>query len=531
LSSPAEAPAARPPAPAAEAAPATGRHALWMLIASVVVALLNYGLNILLGWALPLDAYGQIGVAQTLIFVCTWFLSAGFPWLVSRAVAQARGPDAAAREAAARTFKTAWAASAVLTVAVVALLLGSYALGVLPLGAGYAPLMLLVALTVAALGLSSVPDSALQGLFRFGRVATGRVAEAATNFVLSAVLVVVGLGAPGGLAGFAAAAVLACALNVWWIRDTGLRGAAGWGGLGMLRAASVMTVAVFGGVLLTNIDLLALKFLSGAGSDRLAGTYQVAAVLARAPLFVGTALVSTFYPRIALEHARDAAVPAGRDLLRWTALGVLPINVILAAAAPAVVLFFFPARFAPAAGLLALLAVGSACLVWAGALAAIRQASGRVRGPALIMALAVTLQIVVLAWGIPAAGATGAAFASLVAALLAAGLLVAQAWRRGAPALPDGRQVLALAGLALVVLPLGLGIVPAGRLLVAAWVAAAAAVYAILCLYLGVLSPADLARVPAPLLVGRLGIVTRPALGAAGTLQRWGRRFGPGEGR
>src|SRR5207248_8842561 len=132
------------------------------------------------------------------------------------------------------------------------------------------------------------------------------------------------------------AALLACGLNVWWIRETRFWRARGWGGLAIFRAASVMTAAVFGGVLLTNIDLLALKFLSGAAvSDGLAGTYQVAAVLARAPLFVGTALVSTFYPRIALETVGGRAGPAGRDLLRWVGLGVLPMNVILATGAPA----------------------------------------------------------------------------------------------------------------------------------------------------------------------------------------------------
>src|SRR5207249_4401823 len=108
---------------------------------------------------------------------------------------------------------------------------------------------------------------ALQGLFRFGRIASGRLIEAGTNLALSIVLVVLGFGAAGGLAGFALAAVLACALNIWWIRDMRFWRVRGWGALSTFRAASLMTAAVFGGVLLTNIDLLALKFLSSAATS------------------------------------------------------------------------------------------------------------------------------------------------------------------------------------------------------------------------------------------------------------------------
>lgn len=516
-----------PPAAAAPAAPATGRHAVWMLVATVVVALLNYALNIILGWALPLADYGRIGVIQTLIFIGTWFLSAGFPWVVSRALAQAGGAgpgDGAAGTAAWRAFKTAWLANGVLTGLVMGLLLGAFAAGWLPLDVSYAPLVGLAALTVGALGLSAVPDAGLQGLFRFGRIATFRVVEAVTNLVVSVVLVVAGFGAAGGLAGFAVAAVLACALNVATIRTTGFWRAPGWGGLVTLRAAVLMTVAVFGGVLLTNVDLLAIKFLSGAAvSDSLAGTYQVAAVLARAPLFIGTALVSTFYPRLAQE---GPAGPGSRSLLQVLALGVLPINVVLSAGAPAVVAFFFPARFAQAAAPLALLAVGSALLIWAGGLAAIRQAHGQTRAPAAIMSLAVAAQIGGLAWAVPRWGALGAAAVSTAAATLAAGLLLAAGWR--AVALPPhaGRQALALAVLAGLIIPLP-GLFPgADRWLIASWIAVSLAAYLGLCFVLNLIDPAALGgRGPMPY-ESRVGALLARLLAAAHALHRLGRRLG-----
>ena len=251
----------------------------------------------------------------------------------------------------------------------VGLLLLAFYLGWLPLEASYEPLMIAVAITVAALGIGSVPHAGLQGLFRFGHVSSVRVIEAAANIVISVTLVVLGLGALGALSGFAAAAVLACLLYVLFILDKPFWRVRGWDNLSAVRQAVPMTLAVFGGVLLTNIDLLAVKFLTGQGlSDELAGAYQVAAVLARAPYFVGTALVAAFYPRIAQEWSERAAenriqkteyrTHSEQVLLRWLALGILPMNVILAAAAPAVVLFFFPERYASVGPVLAVLAIG-----------------------------------------------------------------------------------------------------------------------------------------------------------------------------
>jgi O-antigen/teichoic acid export membrane protein len=478
-----DAPAAGPPD--AVEPPSTGRHAIWMVASTLVVALMNYALNIFLGWALPLDAYGRVGVVQTLIFICTWFLSAGFPWVVSRTLAQAHGAgprDGGIGAAAWRTFKTAWVTNAALAAVVVAGLGAAAAGGALALGAAYGPLLVMAGVTVGALGVSAAPDAALQGLFRFGRIATFRVVEAAANLLISVALVILGAGALGALAGFAAAAVLACGLNIGAIRDTRFWQAPGWGGLRDLRPAALMTLAVFGGVLLTNIDLLAIKFLGGSAGDSLSGTYQVAAVLARAPLFVGSALVSTFYPRIAREG--DAA--AG-DLLRWLALVVLPMNMILIAAAPAVVAFFFPARFAPASGLLALLAAGSACLVLAGGLAGIQQARGQTRRPAAVMTLAVAAQVLGLAWLVPMWGATGAALTSAGAGALACGLLLAGRVRVPVAARTWRRQGLALGVVGLVSLPLTFFLADANRFIVALWVVAAAALYAVAVLLLNLL--------------------------------------------
>jgi O-antigen/teichoic acid export membrane protein len=500
--------------------------ALWMVSAAVIVAGLNYGLNIVLGWLLPVEVYGQIGISQTLLFIGVWFLGAGFPWVVTRAVAQARGhepSDGGVGAQAWRTYKTAWLASSLLTLLLVALFWLAYSRHWLPLEATYAPLVVLVAVTVAALGIGSVPNAGLQGLFRFGIVGMLRLVEAVINIVASLVLVALGFGATGALAGFALSGLVALGANVWFIRDKPFWRAPDWGGLSTIRAAFPMTLAGFGGVLLTNVDVLAIKFLSPpASSDALSGTYQVAAVLARAPLFVGIALIGAFYPRIAEPgHASPNEQVAVRELLQWVATTVLPMSTLMAVGAPAVVAFFFPERYASAAPTLTVLALGGASVAWATGLASIHQARGRTRAPALIMTGAVLAQMVGLVWLVPRYGMPGAAIASALASTLACCLFVV-AGRDFALVPPNARRhALALLVLAALALPLGTLLAHAPRPQILAWGVVAGAGYLVSCFLLNVISARAL-RALLPSHSGMGGAIPRTAVRIASMLNAAG---------
>jgi O-antigen/teichoic acid export membrane protein len=510
-----------------------GKHALLMVSSTIFIALLNYALNIILGWTLPVEEYGRVGVSQTLIFICVWFVSAGFPLVVTGAIARARSrrTDPSGGEAAQqawRTFKSAWLAGSVLSLAVVALLVGAFYTGVLPLEPVYAPLIAMVAITVGSLGIGSVPSAALQGLFRFGQLAGVKVLEAVVNIVVSVALVVLGLGAAGALGGFALSAALAGVVSVWLLRDQRFWRVRGWGDLSALRQAIPMTFAVFGGVLLTNIDVLAIKFLTPSlQSDALSGAYQVAAVLARAPLFVGTALVSTFYPRLA-QDAHDGALtgrPSARELLRWIMLGVLPINMIIAVAAPAVVLFFFPGHYASSASLLVVLAAGSGFLVVASGLAAILQAERRAGVPALVMTVAVSLEIVSLLVLVPAFGPMAAAASAALMSALACTLLLWYCRRMDIAPRGLWRHALSLAWLGALVAPLAVFGGEWGRVPVALWVSAAGLLYAGMVLALNLVSAGEVAWQIPRNMGGALGAAARRAVGVAAWLNRIGPRL------
>lgn len=501
-----------------------GRHALLMVSATVIVAVLNYALNIILGWALPVEQYGRIGVSQTLIFICLWLISAGLPWVVTRAIAQAQDASAGIqqREEAWRTYKTARLANIGLTLVVVGLLEIAFYTGWLPLESSYAPLILVVGITVAALGFGSVPNAGLQGFFRFGTISVIRVTEVLINLVVSVALVVAGFGATGALAGFAVAAVFSTGLAVWSVAHAPFSRVKGWGGLDALRSALPMTLAVFGGVLLTNIDLLSIKFLSSpANSDALSGAYQVAAVLARAPLFIGTALVSTFYPRIAQASGN---LQSARELVRLVVMGLLPVNLILSLGAPAVVLFFFPERYASSGLLLAVLALGSACLVLASVLAAVLQARHQVKVPALVMTGAVLAQVVGLLLVVPAYGALAAAIVSAGASALAALLLAWYCKDLGLAPAKLPRYGLALAILAVPTLLLTWLLKDQGRVVVALWVTGSLALYGASIFALNLLDARAMAESASLPRSGPLGQVIRRVLAVGILLNNIGGR-------
>ncbi len=512
----------------------TSRNAVLMVGSALTIAILNYGLNLMLGWSLSVEAYGQVGVAQTFIFICVSFLQAGFPYVVARAVARSVVTEGAADggSTAWRTYKTAFVSTAALTALLVACLLLAYRLGWLRLEAAYGPLLALVGVVVLSLGVAAVPNAGLQGLFRFGQISLARLAEVMLNVVVSVALVMLGFGAFGALAGYAAAAILVCGLYLWFLRDASIWSTKGWSGIATAWAALPMTFGVFGTVLLTNVDLLGVKLLTAgaADSDTVVGTYQAAAVLARAPLFVSTALVEVFYPRIAREVAlagsggRTAA--AADELMTWLVLGVLPLSAILMVGAPTVLGFFFPARYAPAAPLLVVLAGSMACLILAAAITAILQASNRPRWAATAMTSAVLVQILGVVLLVPTVGPLGGAAASLVASALALLLLLWQARRIGLSIPKLAGHVSTLIWLALLMAPLRY--VDADRPLAALWVSLASTLYVASCFFVGLLDADHIARAPLLARANRLKRPIQVVLGAARTLNALGRGAGYG---
>ena len=141
----------------------TTKGGILLIASTIFIALINYLLSITLSWVLTPTQFGAIGVSQSLIFVGSWFLIAGFPWVATQAIAKV-GPDQIEQ-----TFPllngVLWANSG-LGILVAAALWLAVRFGWLPLGDEYYMLVswvaLIIVLLAVRLAIAAVPQGRLQ---------------------------------------------------------------------------------------------------------------------------------------------------------------------------------------------------------------------------------------------------------------------------------------------------------------------------------------------------------------------------------
>ena len=391
-----------------------------LILSSIAVSVFNYLLNIVLSWQLDPVAYGTIGVSQSFIFLGVWFLVAGFPWVTAQTLAKTDADDYPTIYPILKG--TLWG-----NVLLGILLAGGLWLGYtsqwLPLGAEYGTLMKWVLFIILLLAVRQAFTAVLQGRLQFAELGLVRLVEVVVQFVSALLLVFLGYGAPGALAGFAFGTLLSLFLGGWLARDLPF-----WRAKKMdkrtvlaLRPAIPFLLANLSGVLLVNVDLLALKFLSNPGmSDQLVAHYQVAAVLSRIPYYVSQSVMAIIFPLIAgYAHNKQQANQTARQALQLVISGVLGLNMLLIAAPHATIAFFFPPIYLSAAPTLRLLALSMSLIIVAQTFATILQARGRVWPAAIALPLAALVQFIAALWWVPQYELLGAALSSGLAGLVA----------------------------------------------------------------------------------------------------------------
>ncbi|MDD7938716.1 oligosaccharide flippase family protein [Actinomycetospora lutea] len=386
---------------------ATGTAVLVLGIA--LTAPLHYGFALALAWLLPTAEFGVVGALLSVLLLATTVLAAGFPWALARTVAQAEGDPDGDTDAA---FRGALVGNVGLGVA----LAGGFAgvqltTGAILPGVGAGP-TLLVAGAIVVIALGQVLVGGLQGARRFTAVGTARTAEVAVKVVLGVGLVaLLGAGAAGvGWALLVGAA--GAAGGAWWaLRDRlpGLRGAVA--GARSFAAAAPMAAGTVGFGLIGTLDVLLLGALGhGHGVTFAAvGVYQVAAMLAKAPFLVGSALSEAVFPFIA--RARGAAEAHGWFVtaFRWVPLALTPVVLVLVVTPETLVGRLFPAEYAGAAGPARVVAIGALGLIAGDMLLKALGARGLAGPAAARLPLAALAEVATMVLLVPGHGATGAA--------------------------------------------------------------------------------------------------------------------------
>jgi O-antigen/teichoic acid export membrane protein len=255
-----------------------------------------------------------------------------------------------------------------------------------------------------------------------------------------------GAGAAGVMAGFAAGAGLSLLHSLWVVRRARLFQNSAklleWRDSNVAADTLPLFAGMLGVALMLNLDVLGLKLFSPGGSgDELAGFYQAAVILARTPVFLAQALTLVLFSYVAASEraGETAGSPVGepgdpapetttRRYLRlafksWGRL-LLPGGLALALAPQAALRLFFPARYQQGELVLQVAALGGVLLALVTLLSGVLQAAGKRRAAAVSSGLAVSAQLLVLAWMVPGWGSLAAALSLLAAGLVALATLL-----------------------------------------------------------------------------------------------------------
>ncbi|HEY2222097.1 oligosaccharide flippase family protein [Actinomycetospora sp.] len=489
---------------------ATGTAVLMAAIA--LAAPLNYGFGLALAWLLPAADFGAVSVLLTVLLLATSVLAAGFPWALARRVAREEDP-----ESAAASFRAALIGNVGLGAVLAAGFAGvQLATGAILPGAGTG-LTLLVAATIVLLALGQVLIGGLQGTRRFTAVSAARIAEVVVKVAVGlGVVALVGAGIVGVAWALLIGAAAAAGTAWWMYRDRlpGLRGTvAGWR---EFAAAAPMAVATTGFGLIGTLDVLLLGVLGQGHGVTVAaiGSYQAAAILAKAPFLVGSTLSDVVFPFIA--RARGAAEAHGWVVtgLRWVPLGLVPMLLVLAVTPDSFIGRLFPADYADAAGPTRVIALGAVGLIVGDMLLKALFARHLAGAAAVRIPAAAVAEVATMALLVPGHGAMGAAAGFAVGAWVGVGVL-ASVYLRHHPvgALPVRRALAwsAAAGVLTGLLALASAAGPGLDLVI---IAVALLVYAALAVGLGAVPAQDVARARG--LLGRLtGSAAAPVPAAA----------------
>ncbi len=411
------------------------RGAGLMLPATLAGYALLLGVDVVANHLLSLEDYGLYGNIRRLVQIAGFVVLLGMENAVIRVVA--RAPDAPAARAG--VWTGLWSSAAGGLVAGLALFFAAPSIAAevdpspdtvlaIRIAAAALPLWSIRTITVAACqGWGSLLPRALVTFIAWPIVQLG-------GLVLGAKLL--GLGALGAVAGYAAAVALGAVQGLWhlWRMRRGVPGLTAGEGPGegalfaMLAVAWPLWVHGVGMALYTWADQLALGGLLG---ERAAGLYGPVAQLS--PLFgVGLgALNNAFAPVIARKHHEgDRAGLAWmyRVVTRWAVVIATPA-VMLALVVPRSVLAPWHHVGPETVEALRITAVAQLICTGVGSVNYLLLMSGRPRDPLYNAIPAVLVSLGACYVLIPRYGVAGAALANALAMVLANLLGLAQVWR------------------------------------------------------------------------------------------------------
>lgn len=405
--------------------PPTGLAAGTLLVVAAEALAFPAGLlvTIVLTRHLPAADYGALALALAAVAWLEWTVVTLFSRAAWKLIAEADDwrPIAAAVVRSYVFASVPLAALVFVSAGAMAQLFGVPAL---------APLLQVLAVEIPIFVIAQAYRTVLIGRGLHG----SRAAVAALRWTVRALLVVAGVLAGASLVAIAVLIVAATFVELVVVRTRALAGTgtpahpigATTGGpdsLTMRRLivyAAPLALSAICMRLFDRIDIFALRLLGG--SIESVAAYGVAQNLALGPALFGSALTPALIAALSWRLARGDRSGARRlgDTALRVAFLMLPVTLLVAGAAPALIDLLFGARYADAAPLFALLVVGAAGTLLIALAGGLLVAAGRLRWTLILAAPLLLVALVGHLIAIPRAGAVGAATVTAATALLGA---------------------------------------------------------------------------------------------------------------
>ena len=383
-----------------------------LTVSFLVVGILGYIFNILLSWLLPVEQYGGFGVAVALFGITGLFVNVGFPWAVTKFIS--------AETHLIKQYKIF--KSAIVGNILTAVLLSI----VLVVVFSFPPVQVVIEkklglLLIVTLLLSSsiaVHLNTLQGLFRFKQLGGMQILQAGVRTVAGFTFAFLGYGALGAFAGYFVAAIVAQIIVTYLLRNFKFWQAPGWIDAKIYTFAPAMFLSFLGITLLSNMDLLGVRFISEITvSEELTGYYQSILIIARVPFVITGAMMMAIFPFISKFADSDSQIYPS-TALKYASLFVFPVSIMIAIYPSTFITLLFPDSYIAGANALRVIAVGMAFLSIIQVLAYIFQALGKPWTPAILLVILSMVQLGILLVLVPRWGLVGGAVATTVSCFL-----------------------------------------------------------------------------------------------------------------
>lgn len=398
--------------------PSVGRSSLITGIAFIGTALLNYLYAAAMAWLLPVQQYGVLGLAQAWIMIAATLLGSGFPVSVSRAVASQTSTSDMHR-----SIKTALIGNIAIACGFSIVLVAVARFTNLGFGTSTHIIFSLLLVEVFWLALTCVWTGMLQGLLQFGPLALARLVEIGIKVLVGVAFVMAGFGVTGAVTAWVLGTALSFCIYVWSARHLTFWKERSWGNGTSYRGSLMILLGLSALTIITQIDVLGLKILSPAReADTLVGYYQAASMLPRVLLLLAGTFASVLFPYITAGTDHKSANFVSQAL-KYVLLLVLPAHYVLITMPEAIITLIFPHNYIVAAEALRWTAGSSALLAIATILTTTFHARGRVYMPAIVLPLAVSVQMIASWLLVPTYGIVGAGVALFMASAFTCGSL------------------------------------------------------------------------------------------------------------